>query len=45
LRDALSAPPGRGSGTTCTPPGLSGMSALSSTSNNDDERAQQRRPP
>ena len=45
LRDALSTPPGRGSGTTCTPPGLSGMSALSSTSNNDDERAQQRRPP
>lgn len=47
LRDALSTPPGRGSGTTCTPPGLSGMSALSSTTNNDDddERAQERRPP
>lgn len=45
-RDALSTPLGRGSGTTCTPPGLSGMSALSSTTNNDDdERAQERRPP
>lgn len=50
-QNPLSTPLGRGSGTTCTPPGLSGMSVLSSTStstssnDDDDERAQEGRPP